>query len=298
MIVSLTCDRFENLWRVAVWRGDELCDLYFDHLIRADLTGAIVGARVNRLAAGNKAAWCEAGQGLTIYVENPGHVRSGEILALKITGYARQGKAWGGVIVENPIVEEGLGVIVNPPRPWERALADLKDVSPASIIFSHRDDCAACQEYLEKRKPEWASALKPLSHAPHPELDDLMEGLKKPEIGLSGGASIIIEETEAMIVADVNAGESGNALSVNLQAVREIARQIRLRNMSGIIVIDALKTAFRPDNAKVLNALKKAVAEDPAGVNVFGLTKLGLIELTRQRRGPSLHEVMSALKDG
>ncbi|MDD5587362.1 MAG: ribonuclease E/G, partial [Alphaproteobacteria bacterium] len=123
-------------------------------------------------------------------------------------------------------------------------------------------------------------------------LDDIIDGLGQSTVELPGGGSIIIEQTEALVAIDVNGGETQNVLAVNLQAVKEIARQIRWRNLSGIIVIDALKMKQRPDKAKVLNALAKATANDPAGVQVFGLTKLGLIEMTRTRRGISISDVL------
>jgi len=134
--------------------------------------------------------------------------------------------------------------------------------------------------------------LKPLSKEPvHPALDEIIDELQESAVALPGGGNLVIEPTEALVAIDVNGGEAANPLAVNLQAVREIARRIRLRNMAGIIVIDALKMKNRTDKAKVLNALDKAVANDPAGVQVFGLTKLGLIELTRSRRGPSLRAI-------
>ena len=108
----------------------------------------------------------------------------------------------------------------------------------------------------------------------------------------------MIERTEAMTVIDVNAGERGNALAVNLEAVPEIARQVRLRNVGGIIVIDFITMTGRGDGERLLDALAAAVADDPAQTEVYGLSKLGLVEMTRARRGPTLADVLSAPGSG
>ncbi len=292
MTVTLTCDRQDGLWRAAVWHGKELRDLYLDRIDEPDMTGAVVVAKVNRLAPNKKAAWCDAGMGMTVYVDNPKALRSGDVLALRITGAARHGKACSGAIADHPVPEKRLGVIVDPPRPWARAIHDLKEERPSRITFADRQDHEDCEKFLQTRCAALLPALQPRAGAPHPELDDMIEALTRADVPLSGGASIVIEQTEALAAIDVNSGESVNALDVNLRAVKEIARQMRLRNLSGIIVIDAMKMNLRPDKAKVLNALQKAVVGDPRRVDVFGFTKLGLIELTRQRRGPSLGGVL------
>lgn len=290
--VTLTCDRQDGLRRAAVWQGKELRDLYLDRLDQPDLTGAIVGAKVARLVAGEIAAWCEDGQGRTIYVEKLGTVRSGDYVTLKLVSPPRHGKAWGGVVA----AYEGdgrLGLLVEPPRVWERALADLKGERPSALVFSDREEHGACLAWLERHEPSLLRVLTFLEkETPHPEIDEAIDRLREPLVPLAGGGSLVIEETEALAAIDVNSGEAKNSLSVNLAAVKEIARQMRLRNLSGILVADLLKIKTRVDVAKILNAAKKAVADDPVRVEVFGITKLGLLEMTRQRRGMSLSAIL------
>jgi ribonuclease G len=175
-------------------------------------------------------------------------------------------------------------VLVDPPRPWERAIEEAKGAVLTSIVFAEREDRLACATWLAPNAPKILPALQPVAkESVHPDLDDILDTLRQPVVTLPGGGDIVIEQTEALVAIDVNGGETHNALAVNLQAVKEIARQIRWRNLSGIIVIDALKMKQRTDKAKVLNALAKFTADDPAGVQVFGMTKLGLIEMTRSR---------------
>lgn len=264
--MMMTYDEQDGLARAAVWKGKVLEALYLDCLARPDLSGAIVRAKAARVLAAQKAAWFEAGLPEKLFVQGA-DVKAGQIRNLRIKSTMRYGKAWPAQLLPDEGEEGDLGILTPPPSVIQRAQADFGG-----------------KLTLEKLKK------------PMPELDDLMDALSTPRVALPGGAELVIEPTEALIAIDINAGESANPAAVNLLAVREAARQIRLRNLSGLIVIDALKMKNRADISKVLNALKHAAEADPAGVHVFGMTKLGLIEITRTRRGPSLSELMERLK--
>lgn len=125
------------------------------------------------------------------------------------------------------------------------------------------------------------------------DLDAELALLLGPRVPLSAGGSLVIERTEALTVVDVNAGERGNALDVNLEAAREIARQLRLRNVGGIVVVDFVNMKSRTEVERLLNALSSAVATDPAQAQVYGMSKLGLVEMTRARRGTALAELLT-----
>lgn len=112
-------------------------------------------------------------------------------------------------------------------------------------------------------------------------------------VALPGGGRLTFDETEALSVVDLDSGShrgsaGRGARDVNLKAAPEIARQLRLRNVGGVVVIDALKLERADDRGTFLDALREAVASDPAGVTVHGMTGLGLVELTRPRRGTTL----------
>lgn len=116
-----------------------------------------------------------------------------------------------------------------------------------------------------------------------------IEDLYRPYCVLSNGSSIIIEETAALTAIDVNRGAaSGGRFDINVFTAKEIMRQIRLRNLSGIIMIDFLKMKNDDERKKFTKLVKDLALSDPYTVQVHGLTKLGLMELTRARRTPPL----------
>jgi len=107
---------------------------------------------------------------------------------------------------------------------------------------------------------------------------------------LEHGGSMILQETAALTAIDINKGSDKRShLAVNLNAAKEIARQIRLRNIGGIIIVDFLKTN-KKDQEKLLKLIDDETYGDPCTVQIHGVTKLGLIEMTRKRRTPSLNK--------
>jgi ribonuclease G len=124
------------------------------------------------------------------------------------------------------------------------------------------------------------------------------------KIWLKSGANILIEHTEAMTVIDVNSSKNVKRklpkeqhLSINLEAAAEIARQLRLRNLSGIIIIDFIDLADPSDQEKLLFAMRGFVRSDPVKTEVVDLTKLGLMELTRKKTRKPLHEQLVQRND-
>lgn len=118
-----------------------------------------------------------------------------------------------------------------------------------------------------------------------------IEDLFQPYVFLEGGGNIIIQGTAALTAIDVNKGAAkGSNFSINTQAARELARQIRLRNCGGAIVVDFLKLKGGAEAEKLISALEDAFNEDPCTVQIHGFTKLGFMELTRKRRTPPLRE--------
>jgi ribonuclease G len=130
----------------------------------------------------------------------------------------------------------------------------------------------------------------------------IREALKKAlqkRLWLKGGGYIVIEETEAMTVIDVNSGDpcgdtqEENALRTNLEAVKEIAKQIILRDLGGIIMIDFIDMKEQVNKDKVINALKEALGEDLCNVQIYGFTKLGVLEMARRKSGKSLTQLLT-----
>ncbi len=134
-------------------------------------------------------------------------------------------------------------------------------------------------------------------------LAGLLEKTLSKRAYLKSGAYLVIEPTEAMTVIDVNSGKSikgRNAeeqfLKINIEAAREIARQLRLRNISGIVMIDFINMKEEEHNRELMKVLSESVHIDPVRTTVVDMTKLGLVELTRQKGKRALHEVFSDKK--
>ena len=115
------------------------------------------------------------------------------------------------------------------------------------------------------------------------------------KVYLDSGAYIIIEKTEALISIDVNTGQNtGNKTSqelifqTNLEAIKEIARQIKLRNLAGIIIVDFIDMKKFSDRKRILEELKKYLSKDRIEINSLEYTNLGLIQFTRKRQGKEL----------
>jgi ribonuclease E len=120
----------------------------------------------------------------------------------------------------------------------------------------------------------------------------------KPRVDLPSGGYIIIEPTEALTVIDVNSGSFTRSLTsretvlwTNCEAAVEIARQIRLRNIAGVIVVDFIDMDTRRDQMQLLEHFNKALRSDKSRPQIAQLTELGLVELTRKRQGQSIYEL-------
>ena len=141
----------------------------------------------------------------------------------------------------------------------------------------------------------------------HPEPSELLEDYKvngairdalKPRVDLPSGGYVIIEPTEALTVIDVNSGSftrSANAretvLWTNCEAAIEIARQLRLRNIGGVIIVDFIDMDSRRDQLQLLEHFTGAIRDDAARPQIAQLTELGLVELTRKRQGQNIYEL-------
>ncbi len=117
----------------------------------------------------------------------------------------------------------------------------------------------------------------------------------RPKVWLKNGGYLIIQQTEALVVIDVNTGKyvgehslQDTILQTNQEAARVIAHQIRLRNLGGIIIIDFIDMTSEEDKQKLIDVLENAVAKDRIKCQVMGITQLGLVEMTRKKVGQTL----------
>lgn len=210
---------------------------------------------------------------------------------------------------------------------WERIRRRGETVAPRTLL--HRDlDLALriCRDYLDEdfgtlwvdgeetyeRLVEFIDQIQPsLVHRvklfqqdvglfERFEVDDEIEAALKTKVWLESGGHIVIHPTEALVAIDVNTGRyvgrynlEDTVLTTNLEAVREIVRQIRLRNLGGIIVIDLIDMAEEEHRDQVFAALEVEMAKDRAKHKLLGISEFGLVEITRKRSRPSLERLLT-----
>ena len=131
-----------------------------------------------------------------------------------------------------------------------------------------------------------------------------IEAALRDHVVLPSGVELLFEPGRTLCAVDVDSGSAGarqgqgprTPLDVNLDAAEEIARQLRLRNIGGIVVVDFIDMRAPGDRARVQALLAERVADDPVPTQVVGATRLGLMELTRARRGPTLAQAIDAFE--
>lgn len=172
----------------------------------------------------------------------------------------------------------------------ERILHEALKPDVERIIAADRIVLARTRSFLETWLPALAGCLECQPGAF--ELNGVNEHLERadePKVDLDGGGNIIIQTTAALTAIDVNSG-GRRALEANLEAADQIARQMRLRRTGGTIVVDFIDLKHQSERTKLMTALDKAFADDPAAVKIFPPTPLGLVQISRQRLGQSLNE--------
>ncbi|MBI4633010.1 MAG: Rne/Rng family ribonuclease [Deltaproteobacteria bacterium] len=130
------------------------------------------------------------------------------------------------------------------------------------------------------------------------QLEDQIRAIYRERVELKSGGYVIINPTEAMITIDVNSGRASNkrnveetAFKTNLEAAEEIARQLRLRDLGGLIVIDFIDMEDRKHEAEVEKTFKKAMSVDRARVQLSRISKFGILELSRQKKHSTIQEI-------
>jgi ribonuclease E len=176
-----------------------------------------------------------------------------------------------------------------------------------SVLIDDPELFVIVRDYVSQFNPELAERVElydlstealPLFERHHVH-EQLHKALDR-KVWLPSGGSLIIERTEALTVIDVNTGKNVGSSSLeetvfenNLEAAEEIARQLRLRDIGGIIVIDFVDMEIKANRASVLAAFKAALARDKTPTQVYEISELGLVEMTRKRVGEGLVEALS-----
>ncbi|HEY2812925.1 MAG TPA: Rne/Rng family ribonuclease [Acidimicrobiales bacterium] len=189
-------------------------------------------------------------------------------------------------VIREEFNSEYRGVVIDDPQLYEEVRDYVASISPA---------LADRVEYFDRSEEPL-----PLFERFHVH-EQLHKGLDR-KVWLPSGGSLIIEHTEALTVIDVNTGKNVGTSSLeetvfrnNLEAAIEVARQLRLRDIGGIIVVDFIDMEIRNNREEVIKVFREALARDKTRTQVFDISELGLVEMTRKRIGEGLLESFTHL---
>jgi len=240
-----------------------------------------------------------AGMGLLVRTEAEGKPEEAIIEDLEVLQ-----KQWE--IVQQEAVTSRAPALLNRDDDFiQRVLRDMYGADVNRIVVDSSTGLKRVKQYLQN----WSGGQTPqgllIDH--HRDRSPILEYFRinaairealRPRVDLPSGGYIIIQATEALTVVDVNSGSftrSATAretvLWTNCEAAAEIARQLRLRNIAGVIVVDFIDMESRRDQMQVLEHFNKALKADKARPQIAQLTELGLVELTRKRQGQNIYEL-------
>ena len=182
-----------------------------------------------------------------------------------------------------------------------RALRDYLSDDIGEILIDNRDVYEEAREYMQRFMPNNLRKLKLYDdHVPlftRYQIESQIESAYSHKVTLPAGGSIVIDHTEALVSIDINSARSTRgtdiettACNTNLEAADEIARQMRLRDVGGLIVIDFIDMESTKNQRAVEDRLREAVKQDRARIQLGKISRFGLLELSRQRLRPSISE--------
>ncbi len=186
--------------------------------------------------------------------------------------------------------------------PFLREIRNVYTDTLTAIVTDKQELYDEIFRYLSFNQPEDLDKLtfyedSLLSLSSLYSLETVIGEALQPRVWLKSGGYLVIEPTEALTVIDVNTGKfSGHKnpqdtlMKINLEAARAVARELRLRNLSGIIVVDFIDMESEENRKLLMETLRGAVRKDPVKTTVVDMTKLGLIEITRKKVRPSLYQ--------
>jgi ribonuclease E len=200
-------------------------------------------------------------------------------------------------IAPAPIYEEGDLI--------KRTIRDLYNKDIDEVLVEGEAGYRAAKDFMKMIMPSHAKNVKHYSEGlpllARFQVESYLSGMFNPTVQLRSGGYIVIGVTEALVAIDVNSGRATKegsieetALKTNLEAAEEVARQLRLRDLAGLIVIDFIDMEERKNNAAVEKRLKEKLKTDRARIQVGRISGFGLLEMSRQRLRPGMLESTTA----
>ncbi len=196
------------------------------------------------------------------------------------------------------IYQESNGII--------RAIRDYLRKDIGEVLFDTKESYEEAINFIKQVMPQYENRIKlytdnlPLFN--RFQIENQIESAFEREVSLPSGGSLVIDPTEALVSIDINSSRATRgadieetALSTNLEAADEIARQLRLRDMGGLIVIDFIDMNSTHNQREVETRIRKALESDRARVQIGRISRFGLLEMSRQRLRPSLRETSAII---
>ena len=239
----------------------------------------------------------EVPNGMSVILRTAGIDRTAEELAWDLENLLTIWTAILNVVLERPspflIYRESNAVV--------RALRDYLTGDIGEILVDDEQTYKEACEFVEQVMPH---NIRKLKHYTDPvplftrfQIESQIESAFTHTVNLPSGGSIVIDHTEALVSIDINSARAtkggdieATALNTNLEAAEEIARQLRIRDLGGLIVIDFIDMGPQKHQRDVENRLREAVRQDRARVQIGKISRFGLLEMSRQRLRPSLGE--------
>ncbi len=236
-------------------------------------------------------------QGMSVILRTAGIDRSAEELEWDLENLLAVWEAIKKVVVGRPspflIYRESNAIV--------RALRDYLTNDIGEILIDNEETYNEAREFVEQIMPHNLKKLKLYSDAvplfTRYQIESQIESAFAHAVTLPSGGSIVIDHTEALVSIDINSARAtkgsdieATALNTNLEAAGEIARQLRLRDLGGLVVIDFIDMGPQRNQREVENRLREAVRQDRARVQIGKISRFGLLEMSRQRLRPSLGE--------
>jgi ribonuclease E len=176
----------------------------------------------------------------------------------------------------------------------KRAIRDIYNKDIDEVIVEGDEGYKHAKEFMKLLMPSHSRRVKPYADAvplfQRNHVEEQLQAMYQPVVQLKSGGYLVINPTEALVSIDINSGRStrehgieATAVGTNLEAAHEIARQLRLRDMAGLVVIDFIDMESNGNIRKVEKAMKAALADDRARIQVGRISSFGLMEMSRQR---------------
>lgn len=208
-------------------------------------------------------------------------------------------KLWN-TIVKRVKAERAPALIYQESDTVIRTIRDAFTDDVVEVVVDNDEVFKKARDFVRSVMPEFSSRVRrykgsqPLFHKN--KIEDEIERLFHRKVNLKSGGSIVIDQTEALVAIDVNSGKNRGegdleetAYKTNLEAVEEIARQLRLRDLGGVIINDFIDMQDEKHKREVERAFKQAFRRDKVRLKIARISHFGMIEMTRQRLGQSLH---------